>query len=350
MQSRPDDFDVCVCLTGQHRDMVEPVLKLFEVIPDYNLHTMHEGQTLHESTSRIIEALETPIKEQKPDIILVQGDTTSTFCGSLSAFYNKVPVGHIEAGMRTGDMFNPFPEEMNRVLTSQLTQYHFAATVSAKTNLLVEGVHPKDILVTGNTGIDALLSIKDYIESSKFTNISGYPKDKSKKLILVTAHRRENFDNLAHILAAVNYLSKRNDVEIVFPVHPNPSVASAIKIFQIYNKPSENIHFISPMDYLTFVDVLLNSYMILTDSGGVQEEAYTLSKPILVLREKTERFEGLRSCGDAYLVGTDENKIVLEAEKILNNPREYQMQNFLRALYGDGHASERITNFLLAKF
>jgi UDP-N-acetylglucosamine 2-epimerase (non-hydrolysing) len=345
MKSRPDDFDVRVCVTAQHREMLDQVLNAFDVTPDRDLDIMRPGQSLCQSTSRIVAALEPVLPKEKPSIVLVQGDTTTTFSGALAAFYAKIPVGHVEAGLRTGDLHQPFPEEMNRLLTGRLASLHLAATEGAARNLYREGVDHAAVAVTGNTGIDAVLLVKQALEVGKLIGLKGFPTDSSKKLIVVTAHRRETFgDGLDGICAALAQLSRRDDVEIVYPVHPNPNVRQTVNR-HLAGQP--NIRLLDPMDYVPFVDLMRRAYLLLTDSGGIQEEAPSLGKPVLVLREKTERPEAV-SAGTARLVGTDERQIVAEAERLLDDPAAYYCMARRHNPYGDGRASERIAKALLS--
>lgn len=344
MKSLPDYFDVRICATAQHRDMLDQVLRAFDVTPDWDLDIMRAGQTLYQSTSRIISALEPIFAEQKPDIAFVQGDTTTTLCGALAAFYAKVTVSHVEAGLRTRDLYEPFPEEMNRVLTGRIAGIHFAATEGAAQNLYAEGVDPSAVLVTGNTGIDAVLHIKQSLEVGKLPGCQQYRPNPLKKLIVVTAHRRESFGaGFDRICSAVARLARRNDVEIVYPVHPNPSVRRAV---DRYLRDQQNITLLAPMDYVPFVDLMCKAYLLLTDSGGIQEEAPSLGKPVLVLREKTERPEAV-AAGTARLVGTNENRILTEAERLLDDTAAYKRMAHSYNPYGDGRASERIASFLM---
>jgi UDP-N-acetylglucosamine 2-epimerase (non-hydrolysing) len=343
MKSRPNDFDVRVCVTAQHREMLDQVLLAFDVIPDWDLDIMRPGQTLSQSASRIIAGLDPILTEEKPDIVLVQGDTTTSFCGALAAFYLRIPVGHVEAGLRTGDPYEPFPEEMNRVLTGRIATFHFAATEGAAQNLYREGVDPSTVTVTGNTGIDALLHIKQGLDDGKLVGLSGLRQNASKKLIVVTAHRRESFgQGFDQICAALIRLARRDDVEIVYSVHPNPNVRRTV-IGHLGGKP--NIALVDPMDYVPFVDLMSRAYLLLTDSGGIQEEAPSLGKPVLVLREKTERPEAVLA-GTARLVGTDESQIVEGVEQLLDDPHTYQLMARRHNPYGDGKASERIADVL----
>jgi UDP-N-acetylglucosamine 2-epimerase (non-hydrolysing) len=344
MKGRPDDFDVRVCVTGQHREMLDQVLDVFEVEPDRDLDIMRPGQSLYQSTSRIIGALEAVLADERPDIALVQGDTTTTFCGALAAFYAKVPVGHVEAGLRTNNIYRPFPEEMNRRLTGSLATLHFAATEEAAQNLYREGVEAASIAVTGNTGIDAVLHVKEALETGKLVGLSGFHPNSSKKLIVVTAHRRESFgEGFDHICAALLRLAHRDDVEIVYPVHPNPNVRATVNR-HLADQP--NITLMDPLEYVPFVDLMQISYFLLSDSGGIQEEAPSLGKPVLVLRENTERPEAVHA-GTAKLVGTDERRIVEEAERLLDDPLAYQRMARGHSPYGDGRASQKIADFLV---
>jgi len=343
MKSRPDDFDVRVCVTAQHREMLDQVLHAFDVTPDRDLDIMRFGQTLSQSTSRIIAALEPILAAEKPDIVLVQGDTTTTFCGALAAFYAKIPVGHVEAGLRTGDRYQPFPEEMNRVLTGRIATFHFAATEGAAQNLYREGVAPAAVTITGNTGIDAVLHVKQALDAGRLVGLNEFRPDASKKLIVVTAHRRESFGNgFDQICAALVHLARRDDVEIVYPVHPNPNVRQTVNR-HLGGQP--NITLLDPMDYVPFVDLMCRAYLLLTDSGGIQEEAPSLGKPVLVLRDKTERPEGI-SAGTALLVSTEEDRIVYEVARLLEDSSAYRAMAGNCNPYGDGHASETIATFL----
>lgn len=332
-------FDVRVAVTGQHREMLDQVLKVFGIVPDHDLNVMAPGQTLAQAASRILAALEPVLDHERPDCVIVQGDTTTTFCGALAAFYKSIPVAHVEAGLRTGDMRQPFPEEMNRVLTSHLAALHFAATEEAAGNLRREGILQHSIFVTGNTGIDAVMFVRDSLPPVR--------EDAGKKTILVTAHRRESFgDGFVHICQALKRLAQRNDVEIVYPVHPNPNVQSVVNR-ELRGVP--NITLIEPLDYVAFVDRMRRAHILLTDSGGVQEEGPSLGKPVLVMREKTERPEAI-DAGTARLVGTDAGKIVAEVARLLDDPAEYAQRARIHNPYGDGNASARIRDVLAAKF
>jgi UDP-N-acetylglucosamine 2-epimerase (non-hydrolysing) len=337
-------FDVRICVTAQHRAMLDQVLEVFRVEPHYDLNAMRPGQSLASATSLILCELETILKSDRPDLVLVQGDTATTLCGALAAFYARIPVGHIEAGLRTGDMAQPFPEEMNRVVVGRLSTLHFAATPWAAANLRSEGVDNDRITVTGNTGIDAVLYIRDLLESNQLHGRDWPELDPSRKLIVVTAHRRESFgEGFEQISAALLEIAGRPDVQIVYPVHPNPNVAEPIRR-NLSGHP--HIQLIEPLDYISFVDLMRRAYLLLTDSGGIQEEAPSLGKPVLVLREKTERPEAVEA-GTATLVGTDVRKIVDTATLLIENAPEYERRRRIHNPYGDGTASRRIAKFIL---
>ncbi len=341
-QAPGGEFDVRVCVTGQHRRLLDQVLEVFDVRPDHDLDVMQQGQTLTQSMSRILSALEGVIAVEKPDIVLVQGDTTTTLAGALAAFYQRIPVGHIEAGLRTGDMAQPFPEEMNRVVTGRLADLHFAATRGAAENLLREHVDPQRIFVTGNTGIDAVLYVRDGLEAGRIP-LKSWPLDPGKKLIVVTAHRRESFgEGFEQICSAVGRLAARGDVQIVFPVHPNPNVMGPVNR-HLTDKP--NILLLEPLGYTEFVDLMRRSYFLLTDSGGVQEEGPSLGKPILVMRDKTERPEAVEA-GTVRLVGASEERIWNAAVDLLENANSHSAMSRVHNPYGDGLASGRISDLI----
>jgi len=343
LREQPDRFDVKVCVTAQHREMLDQVLEAFNVEPDHDLDLMLPGQTLFQSTSRILAGLEKVLQSERPAMAIVQGDTTTTFCGALAAFYLNISVGHVEAGLRTGDLRQPFPEEMNRVLTSHLTALHFAATEKAKENLLHEGVDPSTISVTGNTGIDAVLYVRDGLAAGKLKGPCWTDLDPTKKLIVVTAHRRESFgEGFERICKALAAVADRPDVQIVYPVHPNPNVQDPV---QRYLATHPNIRLIEPLSYVPFVDLMRRAYLLITDSGGIQEEGPSLGKPILVLREKTERPEAVIA-GTVKLVGTDEERIVREAAFLLDNRAAYEAMAHVHNPYGDGLASGRIRELI----
>jgi UDP-N-acetylglucosamine 2-epimerase (non-hydrolysing) len=343
LREQPHKFEVQVCVTAQHRELLDQVLEAFEVKPDYDLDLMAPGQTLFQSTSRIIAGLERVFREARPDLAIVQGDTTTTLCGALGAFYARVPVAHVEAGLRTHDLRQPFPEEMNRVLTARITALHFAATEGAAQNLLAEGVAADSIHVTGNTGIDAVLYVRDGLERGTLRGCDWEELDPSKKLILVTAHRRESFgDGFARICRALARIADRDDVQLVYPVHPNPNVQDPVNR---YLASHPNVRLIAPLSYVPFVDLLRRAYLVITDSGGIQEEGPSLGKPILVLREKTERPEAVQA-GTVKLVGTDEDRIAEETATLLGNSGAYHQMSRVHNPYGDGHASARISELI----
>ncbi len=339
LRSLPGLFRVEVCVTAQHRAMLDQVLEVFKVRPEYDLDLMRPGQTLSQSTSNILAALEPVLQSSAPDMVLVQGDTTTTFCGALGAFYAKIPVGHVEAGLRTGDLLEPFPEELNRVLTSRVAALHFAATEGARENLLAEGIAPASIAVTGNSGIDAVLQIRDRLAAGDLPRSSWQGAPPGKKLVLVTAHRRESFGpGFESICDGLKRISERGDVHLLYPVHRNPNVMDPVQRL-LGNLP--NVSLIEPLDYVPFVDLMQRAYLVITDSGGVQEEGPSLGKPILVLRNKTERPEAVEA-GTVRLVGTDAERIENEAARLLDDPEECRLMSRVHNPYGDGHASERI--------
>jgi UDP-N-acetylglucosamine 2-epimerase (non-hydrolysing) len=357
----PDRYLVKICVTAQHRHMLDQVLNAFEIIPDFDLNVMAPDQTLSQSTSRIIAALEPVFAQAAPDFVIVQGDTTTTLCGALAAFYHRVPVAHVEAGLRTGDLAQPFPEESNRVLTSRLASLHFAPTAQAAENLAREGIS-RGVVVTGNTGIDAVLYMRDRLDLVARTGVLQAPPvragmysdafgvdvggtNHARRIVLVTAHRRESFGaGFERICRAILRLADRGDVHVVYPVHPNPNVREVVERAL---GSQANTTLLEPQDYVPFVDLMRRSYIILTDSGGIQEEAPSLGKPVLVLRDKTERPEAVEA-GTVKLVGTDEERIVAEAGVLLDQPDEYERRSRIHNPYGDGHASERIESALRA--
>ncbi len=343
LKRRPDCFESYVAVTGQHREMLSQVLRLFNCTPDADLSIMTERQSLEDITSRVLYGVSGIIKELKPHIVLVQGDTTTTFAASLAAYYCGVKVGHVEAGLRTWNKFNPYPEEMNRRLTGVIADIHFAPTEKARQNLLSEGTRPETILLTGNTVIDALRQIVSMDYEFEDNGLKGLDFD-GKRVIVLTTHRRESFGGpMEGTLAAINEIVEGfPDVEVVFPVHRNPNVREAVG--RVMNG-GNRIHLIEPVDYLPFVHLMNRSYMILTDSGGVQEEAPSLGKPVLVLRDTTERPEGIEA-GTARLVGTSREKIVREAALLLNDKKEYAAMANAVNPYGDGKAAVYIADAL----
>lgn len=343
-----DRFESKCCVTAQHREMLDQVLELFEIIPDYDLNLMKAGQTLNDLTARIVQELKPVLQEFKPDVVLVHGDTATTFAASLAAYYEQVEVGHVEAGLRTGNIYSPWPEEANRRLTGVLTKYHFAPTETSKENLLRENFNPKDISVTGNTVIDALLIVKNKIESDSDLNAtlaSEFPfLDDSKKLILVTGHRRESFGGgFERICQALAITARAHpSAQILYPMHLNPNVRGPVNRILA---DIENIYLIEPQQYLPFIYLMSRAHIILTDSGGIQEEAPSLGKPVLVMRDTTERPEAVQA-GTVKLVGTSIEKITSELSNLLLNKEAYKEMSYAHNPYGDGEASKRILEAL----
>ncbi|EPF1298188.1 non-hydrolyzing UDP-N-acetylglucosamine 2-epimerase [Klebsiella michiganensis] len=341
-------FEAKVCVTAQHREMLDQVLKLFSIVPEYDLNIMQPGQGLTEITCRILEDLKPVLESFKPDVVLVHGDTTTTMAASLAAFYQRIPVGHVEAGLRTGDLSSPWPEEGNRTLTGHLATYHFAPTETSRQNLLRENIADNRITVTGNTVIDALFWVRDRVLSDEALHnelTQRYPfLANGKKMILVTGHRRESFgrgfEQICHALAEI--AANNPDVQIVYPVHLNPNVSEPVKRILGH---VENVILIEPQDYLPFVWLMNRAWLILTDSGGIQEEAPSLGKPVLVMREMTERPEAV-SAGTVCLVGTDSQRIVNEVTRLLQDESAYQAMSRAHNPYGDGHACHRILSAL----
>lgn len=358
LEEYKNEFQSVICVTAQHRQMLDQVLELFNIKPDYDLNIMKPNQSLFELTSNVLLNIQPILEKEKPDIILVQGDTTTVFVASLAAFYLKIKIGHVEAGLRTFNKFSPFPEEMNRKITTCMADLHFAPTDTSKNNLLLEQTPEKDIYVTGNTVIDALFLTIEKLKndeannnfSEKVKGISDLIKkinpDNNKKVILLTGHRRENFgqgfENICH---GVKEIANNPDVEIIYPVHLNPNVREPVMRI-IGNE--KNIHLIEPLDYEPFVYLMSKSYIILTDSGGVQEEAPSLGKPVLVMRDTTERPEAVLA-GTVKLVGTDKDLLVSETNKLLNDENAYKAMSMAHNPYGDGKASQRIIDALLKK-
>lgn len=338
-----NEIESIVCVTAQHREMLDQVLNIFNIVPDYDLNIMKQGQTLSEITSRVLMGLEDVIKKEKPNIILVHGDTTTTFAGSLAAFYNQVDIGHVEAGLRTWNKYSPFPEEMNRQMVDRVTDMYFAPTEVSRKNLLQENIPEEKIYVTGNTAIDALKTTVKEDYNNEILNWVG--KD---KLILLTAHRRENLgEPMKHIFRAVKRIVEEYpDVKVVYPIHLNPKVREiANEIF----KGIDKVRLIEPLEVIDFHNFQNKSYIILTDSGGIQEEAPSLGKPVLVLRDTTERPEGI-AAGTLKLVGTNEEKIYIETKKLLDNKEEYNKMSQASNPYGDGFTSKYIVDAIIKKY
>lgn len=357
-QASPEEYRTIVAVTGQHRQMLDQVLELFDIKPDYDLDIMKAGQDLFDVTTRILTGMKSVLAEAQPDLVLVHGDTSTSTAAALAAFYCRIPVGHVEAGLRTGDIYSPWPEEMNRRITGRIATYHFAPTELARQNLLAENVDTKNITVTGNTVIDALHTVVNRIKSNadmaaelaQTMRSFGYDPsrldDGTRRLVLITGHRRENFgDGFLNICNAIRDLAlKYPDVDFVYPMHLNPNVRRPIAEVFGENTPS-NVFFIEPLDYLPFVYIMNRSYIILTDSGGIQEEAPSLGKPVLVMREVTERPEAIEA-GTIHLVGTDRQKIVDTASSFLDDAAKYAEHATKANPYGDGNASQRILDFL----
>jgi UDP-N-acetylglucosamine 2-epimerase (non-hydrolysing) len=346
------NFETKVCVTAQHREMLDQVLELFDIVPDYDLNLMKPGQDLYDITSNVLLGMKDVLSDFKPDVVLVHGDTTTTSATSLSAFYQQIKIGHVEAGLRTGDLMSPWPEEANRQITGVLANYHFSPTTTSENNLLRESKNSKNVIVTGNTVIDALFLALDKIKNNKnietqiISQLSelNYNIKDDKKIILVTGHRRENHgQGFINICTALKEIAIANpSMDIVYPVHLNPNVQKPVK--EILSD-IENIYLIEPLQYEQFIYLMDKSYFIITDSGGVQEEAPSLGKPVLVMRDTTERPEALEA-GTVILVGTNTKKIVDEAMELINNPIAYEKMSKSHNPYGDGDACEKIVEFL----
>ena len=358
-QKRPNEFQTIVCVTGQHREMLDQVLHIFEITPDYDLNIMKQGQDLYDVTARVLLGMRDVLKEARPDVVLVHGDTTTSTAAALAAFYQQIPVGHVEAGLRTHNIYSPWPEEMNRQLTGRLATYHFAPTPLSRQNLLSEGVQESHITVTGNTVIDALYMVVDKIkrdkaldaELEKLLKQSGYDVNRlsaGKKLVLITGHRRENFgDGFISMCRAIKTLTEKYpEVDFVYPMHLNPNVRKPIhEVFGEDLSGLGNMFFIEPLEYLSFVYLMEKSTIVLTDSGGIQEEAPGLGKPVLVMRDTTERPEALEA-GTVKLVGTDYDKIIKEVSALIEDWEYYERMSKAVNPYGDGKACARIVSNL----
>ena len=361
-QKNTKDFKTLVCVTGQHREMLDQVLHIFSIKPDYDLNIMKQGQDLYDVTSRVLLGMRDVLKKVQPDVVLVHGDTTTSTAAALAAFYQQIPVGHVEAGLRTHNIYSPWPEEMNRQITGRIATYHFAPTSLSKQNLLAENIKEEAVTVTGNTVIDALYMVVDKIKNDKELDAeledtlktSGYDIKRlknGKKLVLITGHRRENFgDVFMSMCRAIQTLTKKYpDVDFVYPMHLNPNVRKPIH--EIWGEDLSNLcnmFFIEPLEYLSFVYLMEKSSIVLTDSGGIQEEAPGLGKPVLVMRDTTERPEALKA-GTVKLVGTDYDKIVTEVSSLLDNQMYYDEMSKAVNPYGDGKACERIVGLLIEK-
>ena len=361
-QKNTKDFKTLVCVTGQHREMLDQVLHIFSIKPDYDLNIMKQGQDLYDVTSRVLLGMRDVLKKVQPDVVLVHGDTTTSTAAALAAFYQQIPVGHVEAGLRTHNIYSPWPEEMNRQITGRIATYHFAPTSLSKQNLLAENIKEEAVTVTGNTVIDALHMVVDKIKNDKELDAeledtlktSGYDIKRlknGKKLVLITGHRRENFgDGFMSMCRAIQTLTKKYpDVDFVYPMHLNPNVRKPIH--EIWGEDLSNLcnmFFIEPLEYLSFVYLMEKSSIVLTDSGGIQEEAPGLGKPVLVMRDTTERPEALKA-GTVKLVGTDYDKIVTEVSSLLDNQMYYDEMSKAVNPYGDGKACERIVGLLIEK-
>lgn len=356
-QKFPKEFETIVCVTGQHREMLDQVLRIFEIRPDYDLDIMKQGQDLYDVTARVLTGMRDVLKEAQPDVVLVHGDTTTSTASALAAFYQQIPVGHIEAGLRTHNIYSPWPEEMNRLITGRIATYHFSPTPLSRQNLLAEGIKEEAITVTGNTVIDALYWVVEKIKNNKvlsvelgsFLKTAGYDVNRlndNRRLVLITGHRRENFgDGFIHMCLAIKTLvEKYPQVDFVYPMHLNPNVRKPIH--EVFGETTaDNMFFIEPLEYLSFVYLMEKSTLVLTDSGGIQEEAPGLGKPVLVMRDTTERPEALEA-GTVKLVGTDYDKIVGEVSALLDDPVYYNRMSKAVNPYGDGKACKRIVAFL----
>ena len=379
-QKQPKRVETVVCVTGQHREMLDQVLKIFDIKPDYDLNIMKQGQDLYDVTARVLTGMRDVLKEVKPDVVLVHGDTTTSTAAALAAFYQQIPVGHVEAGLRTHNIYSPWPEEMNRLLTGRLATYHFSPTPLSRNNLIKESVDDRNIIITGNTVIDALYWVVDKIKNNKeldneledILSKAGYDVNRlnnGKKLVLITGHRRENFgDGFINMCTAIKDLTvKYPDLDFVYPMHLNPNVRKPIHevfgavsythlrahetkaIHEVFGENLsglKNMFFIEPLEYLSFVYLMEKSSIVLTDSGGIQEEAPGLGKPVLVMRDTTERPEAL-DAGTVKLVGTDYNKIVNEVSSLIDDKAAYEKMSKAVNPYGDGLACGRIVNALL---
>lgn len=358
-QKHPDKFRTTVCVTGQHRQMLDQVLEIFGITPDYDLNIMKQGQDLYDVTARVLTGMRSVLDEARPDLVLVHGDTTTSTAAALAAFYKQIPVGHVEAGLRTHNIYSPWPEEMNRQITGRIASWHFAPTPLSRSNLTAEAVPEERILVTGNTVIDALHIVVDRIRNDsgladglkESLRLAGYDTERTdagRRLVLITGHRRENFgEGFLNICRAIKALSEKYpEVDFVYPMHLNPNVRRPIhEVFGQELSGLGNMFFIEPLEYLSFVFLMEKSYIVLTDSGGIQEEAPGLGKPVLVMRDTTERPEALEA-GTVRLVGTDCDRIVSEISSLMDSPDAYTRMSRAVNPYGDGRACPRIVEFI----
>ena len=342
LQRRDEQFRVTVCATGQHREMLDQMLEVFDIHPNYDLNIMQPGQDLYDVSSRILLGMRDVLAIEKPDLVLVHGDTSTSTFAALAAFYQHIPVGHVEAGLRTGNIYSPWPEEMNRQLNGRLCTWHFAPTETARQNLLKEHVDDAHIVVTGNTVIDALL----WVVASGKAVAPQFGRDENRRMVLITGHRRENFgDGMKHICQAINALAEQfKDVDFVYPIHLNPNIRRPVQ--EIIDGSRSNVYLLEPLSYLKFVAMMQQSTLILTDSGGIQEEAPAFGRPVLVMRDTTERPEAIKA-GTARLVGTDKDTIVEAVIDLLTDPEEYNIMAHAVNPFGDGHAAERIADTIL---
>lgn len=361
-QNQNNKYSVTVCVTGQHREMLDQVLQLFNIIPEYDLNIMKSGQDLYDVTTKILTGLRPVLQKTQPDLVLVHGDTTTSMAAALASFYQQIPIGHIEAGLRTGNLYNPWPEEVNRQITARLASWHFAPTIQAKKNLICENISSEQIFVTGNTVIDALLWVVNKIKENNtlrqrlttiFSSFNISPnkilswKEQKRRLILITGHRRENFgDGFVHICKAIKYLGEQfPEVDFVYPVHLNPNVRKPVNEILGTNNSNENIYLIPPLEYLPFIYLMNISYFILTDSGGIQEEAPGLGKPVLVMRETTERPEAVEA-GTVKLIGTNTEQIISYVSSLLKDNDLYTKMSKAINPYGNGCACKNIIGYL----
>lgn len=357
----PDSFRILVTVTGQHRELLDQVLRIFDISPDYDLNIMEHKQDLTDISVKVLKGMRDVFVKSKPDIVMVHGDTTTSAMVALSAFYNKIPVAHVEAGLRSDNMMNPWPEEANRQLTARISKWHFAPTALNKENLLKENIDPESIIITGNTVIDALNCVTDILDDNEIVRrnaensiyFNGYDLNRlngERKLVLITAHRRENMgESFISICKAISTLSKRYKmVDFVWPIHPNPALRLEQKKYFFSRNEVENVFTLEPLEYFSFVHLLRNAYLVVTDSGGIQEEAPALGVPVLVTRRTTERPEAIDT-GNVKLIGTDESRIIESVSALLDSTDEYVKMSQSKSPYGDGTACEKIVNYFLGK-